>query len=602
MNVTKELLWKLFSRLRGVKSVKLKDVKLKHKVPALAALIIVAFTSMILFYVVPTVHKVIEERTILKLGELTDIPYGTIKNYHARFKAGEMTEEDARTAAMESVRHMKYDDGVGYFWINDDSRPYPVMLMHAVATQLEGTVLDDPKYNVEETSGKNLFVAFVDVALADGEGIVRYPWPKPSGDGVTEDQPKIAYVRYFEEWSMILGTGVYVDDIESIQREIVVNELLITLGIIIASVVLITVIILPMNKSLNKVLHTTELYGEYNFTEKINASTNDEIGEISIAFDRVVDGLKQLIDSIRVSAIGITDGTLKAGENMASLNRNTGKAGEATTDISAVIEETAATAEGVSEIIYEAQDAIGTVADKATEGAMKATDVSKRAIELKEDSVKASTEAQEMYQQVKVRLEDAIDKAKAVEQINELLNSILSITEQTNLLSLNASIEAARAGEAGRGFAVVADEIGKLADTSKGMVEDIQNTVLLVNDAVKNLVEDSKHILDFIEKKVLLDYEKLISIGDQYNDDASDFNNMMLDLSATSEELTSSMEGITTSVKEVAEASKQGAKGVEEILMMNIDISRKANDIEEVMNSNKELIDELEKMISKFRT
>lgn len=162
-------------------------------------------------------------------------------------------------------------------------------------------------------------------------------------------------------------------------------------------------------------------------------------------------------------------------------------------------------------------------------------------------------------------MEEAIEKSKAVEQIDILSSSILDITNQTNLLALNASIEAARAGEAGRGFAAVADEISKLADQSSQAVNRIQTVVKEVNESVENLCSASGKILEFVDLEVKPDYEKLVSISEQYNHDASTFNGIMMDLSATSEELNASMDSIADITKEMTGALEMGSESVNTI-------------------------------------
>ena len=247
------------------------------------------------------------------------------------------------------------------------------------------------------------------------------------------------------------------------------------------------------------------------------------------------------------------------------------------------------------------KSAITVVAEKASDGAERVDEINTRAATLKEDAVKSSDNAKNIYIETKDKVEVAIKRMDVVKKIDELLNSILDITAQTNLLALNASIEAARAGDAGRGFAVVADEIGKLAETSAAMVAEIQETVQSVDSAASTLVDDSKGLLDFVETKVLPDYDKLSSIGDQYTNDAQQFNGIMMDLSATAEELASSMESVATSVDEVATASQKGADGIRLIMDLANAVSSNTDEIAKVTEENIALIDELENLVKKFK-
>ena len=109
------------------------------------------------------------------------------------------TIERAKETSMDILRQMRWDNEVGYFWINDMGKPYPEMIMHPTIPATEGTIMDDPRYNCASGRRKNLFQAFIEICEQQGEGYVNYLWPKPVAGGVTEeDRPKLSYVRMFK--------------------------------------------------------------------------------------------------------------------------------------------------------------------------------------------------------------------------------------------------------------------------------------------------------------------------------------------------------------------------------------------------------------------
>jgi signal transduction histidine kinase/CheY-like chemotaxis protein len=150
--------------------------------------------------------------------------------YHGLQQAGILGEDAAKKAAMDTIRRMRYDRKE-YFWINDFTTPVPRMVMHPTVPELDGKILDAAKFNcatslqagisgpVEKTDGKkNLFVAFNEVANRAGEGFVTYDWPKPkAGGGVTDElYAKLSFVKKFDGWHWLIGSGIYIDDVESI--------------------------------------------------------------------------------------------------------------------------------------------------------------------------------------------------------------------------------------------------------------------------------------------------------------------------------------------------------------------------------------------------
>ncbi len=168
-------------------------------------------------------NGVLLEDRMVKTRNLAEVAHSVIVRYHARAQAGELSEADAKRLALADLEVMRYDEKE-YFWVNDMG---PVMVMHPFAKQLVGKDLSENK----DPNGKRLFVEFVNVVKKDGAGYVDYLWPKP---GLSQPVPKISYVKGFAPWGWIVGTGIYIDDVDAIFR-----QLLIANGGVIAVVILI---------------------------------------------------------------------------------------------------------------------------------------------------------------------------------------------------------------------------------------------------------------------------------------------------------------------------------------------------------------------------
>ncbi len=149
-----------------------------------------------------------------ELNNIVTLAFIQIDRAYQQYHSGTFSEEVAKHQAKEAVRILRYDDGVGYIWINDTTLPVPYMIMHPAIPKLEGKIADNPLYEKALSTRSNLLTVFVNICLSEGEGFVEYVWPKPTSRGLTKEQPKISYVRLFKEWDWVIGTGVYIDFIE----------------------------------------------------------------------------------------------------------------------------------------------------------------------------------------------------------------------------------------------------------------------------------------------------------------------------------------------------------------------------------------------------
>ncbi|BCB27240.1 hypothetical protein SKTS_21260 [Sulfurimicrobium lacus] len=235
----------------------------------LLAIVAVAFGAMALIAVLALVDKrasLMEDRQV-KTRHLVESAYGVLVRFHSLQQDGELTENQAKRAAIETIRNMRYDDNE-YFWINDLQ---PRMVMHPMMPQLDGKDLSDFK----DPNGKRLFVAFVATVRNNGAGFVDYLWPKP---GFTQPVPKTSYVKGFLPWGWVIGSGIYLDDV----NRIFWDRMRWQAGIVFVSITLLGVMMLLLARRVEREIHhyATQL-----------AKSNAELRLSAAVFEHTVEGV-----------------------------------------------------------------------------------------------------------------------------------------------------------------------------------------------------------------------------------------------------------------------------------------------------------------------
>jgi methyl-accepting chemotaxis protein len=377
-----------------------------------------------------------------------------------------------------------------------------------------------------------------------------------------------------------------------------------SLGVLLIALVLGFLMSVSIVKPLNKVMQIVDNTAKYNLThdETYNRikKNKDETGKMARSVSTMRMSLREMIALLSESAETLIGNARKVELLAEELKEQTDDTSATTEQLSAGMEESAATTQEINATAQDIEAAVSQISKKAVNGAEEAREISVRANELKENSLRASENAYKVYNDVKHQLQTAMEQAKAVAQIETLAQGILQITEQTNLLALNAAIEAARAGEAGKGFAVVADEIRKLAEQSSKTAAGIKNIVKTVNTSVGNLTESSGIMLDFFDKDVMADYQKLIRTGEQYYTDAIQFNTLMREFNATAKQLSESISAIVVAINEVSSTSNEGARGAENIAGKTAAIVEKIREVQASSEGNLHSAEKLKELISKF--
>jgi methyl-accepting chemotaxis protein len=268
--------------------------------------------------------------------------------------------KNAKEETLKEIRKMSYDEGIGYFWINDTTDPIPKMAMHPISSELEGQVLDNEKYNVIGDNKKNLFKEFVDVTKKTGSGYVEYEWPKPSEDGSMEDVPKLSYVKSFEKWNWIVGTGVYLDDVEAGVKEqestISENGLRSIVYIILTIVLIIGLAIVFVYKYLTKnianPINDINFYlsevARGNLKVNIEKSKKSDIYEFGLIKNHLISTVVELsnaITKINNEAVSVYQSSNETKNYIEELQSSLDNISTATEELSACMEETAASTE-----------------------------------------------------------------------------------------------------------------------------------------------------------------------------------------------------------------------------------------------------------------
>ncbi|MBD5518323.1 MAG: methyl-accepting chemotaxis protein [Lachnospiraceae bacterium] len=299
-----------------------------------------------------------------------------------------------------------------------------------------------------------------------------------------------------------------------------------------------------------------------NLNERVPVQTKDEISTLAKGVNEFLDILQDMIGGVISCSDEIHRQQLSVDEVVEETNQSVNDTSVTMEELAASMEEVSATAAYVNENTREAEASVGEMVDKAVNGTKFAEEIRSRAEELQKLAQDSKATAGAMIKEFDVSLHASIEDSHQIEKIGNLTGDILDIASKTNLLALNASIEAARAGEAGKGFAVVAEEIRVLADNSKQTANNIQQISEGVVAAVMTLADNAGELVNFINERVMPDYEILERTGEQYLNDSITVDQIMGEMQDSMENIGSMMRKVAESNDNIANNVRESAQGV----------------------------------------
>jgi len=439
-------------------------IKVRTRLMIFFAGVVLGLLAVGIFSLYVLRDNLMEDRR-LKTRNVVESVLGVVDYFHKQHAAGKLSEEEAKRQAMDSLRNVRYD-GKEYFWVQDRNL---VMLMHPIKPDMEGksqAALKDP-------NGKLFFQEMENVVKASGKGFVDYLWPKP---GFDQPAPKISYVAEFPAWGWVVGSGIYVDDVNAVFRQ---QALLFSIMVVITLAIL-SVISWLINSSILRQLGGEPAYAvevvrhiaEGDLVRPVEYSSPDSL---LAAMQTMQQKLANIFGDINGMASRLSSGA----EHVSVAARETSVAAhnqaQSTSASAASIEQMTVSISEVSEIATQTEANSSQTAALAEEGAGLVKNAAQE-IELISRTVATSSEQIQLLQQ-------------RSQEIGGIANVIKEIADQTNLLALNAAIEAARAGEQGRGFAVVADEVRKLAERTAKATTEIAQMIDSIQEETQTAVQ-----------------------------------------------------------------------------------------------------------------
>ena len=546
----------------------MQNVSVGYRLVAMVLFFSLGMMSLAAFFTFSDERKLFDARKET-LVSMVESAHSVIENVHKASIAEGLSEEEAKILAADAVRFIRYDRGNYIFVTAFDG----TTKSHAARPEDEGK----NRLSAKDVNGKYFLKELIEVAKTKGSGFVDYYVSRPGG---AEPAAKLSYATAYKPWGWMIGTGVYVDDVEAL----IFKELLIVAGasavflLIVGAVAyfMVSNITRPLSRTTEEAVRLAAGDASVEFSA---AERGDEIGKVArsiAAFrDRILEQ-NTMAERARSAAVAqqerqrkvedlISEFRASVQNHLCDMRERAGGMRASSEQLVSEMSHTLSRANSVLEASQSSEVSIEQTSGAAEDLSGSLRDISDQVQKTLSGVEIANNSAAETTEKVK-------GLSVAATKIGDVVTLIQAIAEQTNLLALNATIEAARAGEAGKGFSVVASEVKELATQTSKATEEIGTQVAGIQEATREAVTAIEQITSRVSD--VQDYTTAISSSVQKQSESTgNINSNIQDAGQGSK-------FVASAVADMVTTSEGAEKQAQTVLQGALDVSSSSTVLE----------------------